>query len=180
MPRGCLRDRPGSAEELWRAERPSGRCGPAGHRQHGLALEHPENLQKNWLWEFYQVILTFWTWCAVTGTLLLITDNIEYSCPATNECEITKCRQILPDLPLHEVFESGHAERSWCNKKKWEIIAVKTCFVLTKWPSKQVVDQELNKSGQIWNQLNYSTLVTSPETFDNFRISSVTNISIRR
>ncbi|XP_076972368.1 uncharacterized protein LOC143646853 isoform X4 [Tamandua tetradactyla] len=111
MPRGCLRDRPGSAEELWRAERPSGRCGPAGHRQHGLALEHPENLQKNWLWEFYQVILTFWTWCAVTGTLLLITDNIEYSCPATNECEITKCRQILPDLPLHEVFESGHAER---------------------------------------------------------------------
>ncbi|XP_076987582.1 uncharacterized protein LOC143658994 [Tamandua tetradactyla] len=40
MPRGCLRDRPGSADEPWRAERPLGRRGPAGHRQHGLALEH--------------------------------------------------------------------------------------------------------------------------------------------
>ncbi|XP_076987572.1 uncharacterized protein LOC143658980 isoform X2 [Tamandua tetradactyla] len=54
MPRGCLRDRPGSADEPWRAERPLGRRGPAGHRQHGLALEHPASLQKNWLQEFYQ------------------------------------------------------------------------------------------------------------------------------
>lgn len=42
MPGGCLRDRPGSAEEPWRAERPSGRRGPAGHRQSGLAVEPRE------------------------------------------------------------------------------------------------------------------------------------------
>ncbi|XP_077003712.1 uncharacterized protein LOC143673274 [Tamandua tetradactyla] len=40
MPRGCLRDLLGSAEEPWWVERPSGRRGPAGHRQHGLALDH--------------------------------------------------------------------------------------------------------------------------------------------
>ncbi|XP_077003708.1 uncharacterized protein LOC143673273 isoform X2 [Tamandua tetradactyla] len=55
MPRGCLRNRLGSAEEPGRVERPSGRRRPAGHRQHGLALDHPASLQKNWLQEFYQV-----------------------------------------------------------------------------------------------------------------------------
>ncbi|XP_077014120.1 uncharacterized protein LOC143681188 [Tamandua tetradactyla] len=70
MPRGCLRDRPGSAEEPRRVERPSGRRGPAGHRQHGLALDHPASLQKNWLQEFYQV--SFFSQLLYTHSSLLL------------------------------------------------------------------------------------------------------------